>query len=175
MRRRAALAMAGAAGASAVAGVAVSWRRGALRATDSQGPATADIWSTAVSRPDGSPMPLVALRGRPLLANFWATWCQPCITELPLLDRFHAAANGWQVVALALDSAPNVQRFLAKAPLKMPVGVLDAGAYDLPRRLGNASGGLPFSVVFDTAGRIAVRHLGAVDQPTLDAWVSSLN
>jgi hypothetical protein len=55
------------------------------------------------------------------------------------------------------------------------VAVLDAGAYDLPRRLGNATGGLPFSVVHDAQGRVAARHLGAVDQALLDTWTASLN
>ena len=182
MRRRAAIALGSAAAIGIGAGATTAWWRGRVERAMPEPVSTrpsANLWTTAVVRPDGTPLSLDVFRGRPLLVNFWATWCVPCVTELPLLDRFHAAqraaANGWQVIALAVDSAANVQRFLAGLSLALPVGLLDAGAYDLPRRLGNASGGLPFSIVHDAAGRIALRHLGAVDQTLLDTWVASLN
>ena len=183
MKRRAAVALGSAAVLGVGAGIGTGWWRsrpavGGRSPPDASGPG--DVWSATVLRPDGTALPLAPFRGRPLLVNFWASWCVPCVTELPLLDRFHASQrmrgdNGWQVVALALDSAANVRRFVEKSPLALPVGVLEPGAYDLPRRLGNTSGGLPFSVLHDGQGRIALRHLGAVTDGLLAQWVASLN
>lgn len=179
MRRRATVAVGAAAVLGIGAGLGTAWRRRGDGDAADAGPAgTADLWSARPVRPDGTPLDLAVFRGRPLLANFWATWCVPCVTELPLLDRFHArqsVGNGWQVVALALDSASNVRRFLEATPVRMPLAVLDAAAYDLHRRLGNTQGGLPFTVVHDAQGRVALRHLGAVDQGMLDSWVAALN
>lgn len=171
-----------AAGLGVGAGVATAWWRSERASPDvHRGDGShdvADVWSAPVRLPDGAPWSLVALRGRPLLVNFWATWCVPCVTELPLLARFHAtqpAAVGWQVVALAVDSPQNVARFLEKTTLALPIGVLATSAYDLPRRLGNRSGALPFSVLHDRDGRVATTHLGALDDGILQAWVASLN
>ena len=182
MKRRSAVALGSAAALGVGAGVATGWWRdlGRDERQDASASDTADVWSAPVLAPDGSAFSMAPFRGRPLLANFWASWCVPCVTELPLLDRFHAAqrsrgANGWQVVALAIDTSANVGRFLARTPLALPVGILDAGAYDLPRRLGNTGGGLPFTVLHDAAGRVALRHLGAVDDELLATWVSALN
>ena len=182
MKRRA-IAIGSAAALGVGAGAGTAWwrsRHAEPMPPGSGRPSVGDVWSASVFRPDGTALPLAPLRGRPLLVNFWASWCVPCVTELPLLDRFHASqqargTNGWQVVALALDRAVNVRRFLEKTPLAMPVGILDAEAYDLPRRLGNDSGGLPFSVLHDVQGRVALRHLGAVTEGLLSQWVASLN
>ena len=63
-----------------------------------------------------------AYAGRPLLVNFWASWCGPCIEEMPELQRFAAeqAGNGVQVVGIALDDAAAVRAFLASAPRALP-------------------------------------------------------
>ena len=112
-------------------------------------PDTSRLWSLRFPRPGGGELVLAEMRGRPLLLNFWATWCVPCVTEMPLLDRFYSEhrATGWCVVGLA-----------------------GTDGLELARALGNSQGGLPFSVAFDAAGRPKARKLGALDQKTLAAW-----
>jgi len=121
--QRRTLLMTGAAVAAAAAGAWMSWRRIAPQPVLSG--AEAAFWAGHFDGPNGEAVNLVAMRGRPLLVNFWATWCPPCVEELPLLNAFNTAnaAQGWQVLGLAVDQPSAVRGFLKKLPLNFPVGM----------------------------------------------------
>lgn len=157
--------------AAAGAGAIFSARRLALDEPDTSG-----FWDRSFPAPDGSTMALAPLRGRPLLVNFWATWCPPCVEELPLLSSFYNEnkANGWQLLGLAVDKPEPVARFLAKSPVSFPVAMAGLEGVELTRQLGNAPGGLPFSVLFDANGQLRERKLGQLHAPDLAAWRTSL-
>ena len=133
------------------------------------------IWAKTFARPGGGELRLAAFRGKPVLLNFWATWCGPCITELPLLDQFHQEhqAQGWQVIGLAVDNDMPVQAFLAQRPVSFPVGLAGFEGVSLSRRLGNVGGGLPFSVVFNATGAAQHQKLGAIAPEDLARWAES--
>jgi thiol-disulfide isomerase/thioredoxin len=84
------------------------------------------LWDMQWQTPQGATLPMRAFKGRPLLINFWATWCPPCIEELPLINAFYRqnAKAGWQVLGLAADKLASVQAFLGKFPLDFPVGMV---------------------------------------------------
>jgi thiol-disulfide isomerase/thioredoxin len=170
-RRGALLALLGA-GAGA-AGLGVAWWQGRSAAQL----AGDEVWSMRFRQPDGGELQLAAFRGRPMLLNFWATWCPPCIRELPLLDRFHRdqTPEGWQVVGLAVDSREPVVEFLKARPVGFPIGLAGLEGVDLSRGLGNASGALPFSVLFDRRGAVLVRKLGAIHAEDLQSWMTRGN
>jgi thiol-disulfide isomerase/thioredoxin len=114
-----------------------------------------------------------SFRGRPLLLNFWATWCTPCVEELPLINDFYRQnkANGWQVLGLAVDKLAPVQAFLQKMPLDFAIGMAGLTGAELGRGLGNLAGGLPFSVVLGSDGMGAQRKLGRLTAADLASWV----
>ena len=104
--------------------------------------------------------------------NFWATWCPPCVEEMPLLDSFYRqnSANGWKVLGIAVDKPAAVQAFLQKTPVGFDIVMAGAEGSALAKSLGNLAGGLPFSVVFASDGRIAHRKMGQVLPADLAAW-----
>jgi thiol-disulfide isomerase/thioredoxin len=120
----------------------------------------------------GAPVTLESLRGRLVVLNFWATWCAPCIKEMPLLDAFYKEhqAKGWHVVGLAIDSPTPVREFLGKLPVSFPIGLAGLTGVDLARSLGNASGALPFSLAFDRRGAVIFRKLGLLKPEDLREW-----
>ena len=109
-------------------------------------------------------MALQDSRNSPILLNFWATWCAPCVAELPLINDFYLKkrSEGWQVIAVAIDKLALVEGFLQKTPLDFSVAVAGMGGLSAARSLGNLSGGLPFSVALDRAGAVALRKLGSL-------------
>jgi peroxiredoxin len=170
MSRR--LLLAGAGLVAAAAGAALGWRR---LQRPMASPESDAFWQTTLTGPDGQPVHLAGMRGKPLLVNFWATWCPPCVKELPDINRFYGEVRGrgWQVLGIAVDNAEPVQAFLTKMPLDFPIAVTGAAGASLARSLGNLEGGLPFSVVFDEAGQVSWRRLGTTRLDELRALAAS--
>lgn len=110
--------------------------------------------------------------GRPLLVNVWASWCGPCIKEMPLLDGFARgqAPNGIEVVGIALDDAEAVRAFLGRTPVGYPVLLDTPGTADAGVRLGNPRGVLPYSVLVARDGRILRQWVGPLEAADLDDW-----
>jgi thiol-disulfide isomerase/thioredoxin len=108
-----------------------------------------------------------------LLVNFWATWCPPCIEELPLIDAFYAAnqAKSFQVVGLAVDQPSMVRRYLTQKPLRFPNGLAGFNGTALGQTLGNAQSVLPYSVLFAANGRLLKQKAGKLEKSDLDAWL----
>lgn len=172
MNRRTAL-FAGVGAAAAAAGAGLAWWR--LHPAPVTDEAATALWSMSFTQPDGTQLQMASLRGKPLVLNFWATWCPPCVKELPQIDRFHTEFKpaGWQVVGLAVDGPTPVREFLRKQPLGFPVGLAGLDGTDLSKRLGNSVGALPFTVVFGRDGRPLHRKLGETSYEELVGWARS--
>ena len=130
------------------------------------------FWAMQWETPQGPMVKLADFRGKPLLINFWATWCPPCIEELPLINDFYVKnkANGWQVLGLAVDKPSSVQSFLKRMPLDFPVGLAGLSGSALGKSLGNISESLPFSVAIGSAGGVLQRKLGRLSSEDLAQW-----
>ena len=153
------------------AGVTAAWMQGRKVSESAITTAVPDLWALQWTTPDGAPLSMQSFQGRPLLINFWATWCPPCVEELPLINTFYQEnkGNGWQVLGLAVDKPALVKAFLAKTPLAFSVGMAGLGGTDLSRKLGNLAGGLPFTVAVDSGGGIILRKMGQVTAGDLQA------
>lgn len=134
--------------------------------------AVAAFWGLSFESPSGTPLAMAELRGKPLLVNFWATWCPPCVEELPLLDYFYQEnrAKNWQVIGLAVDQPSAVKTWLQTRPLNFPVGMAGLSGTELSKSLGNLAGSLPFSVVFGSSGQVIHRKVGKVAPQELAQW-----
>ena len=133
------------------------------------------IWQQEFPALAGQPaIRMAALKGQPLLLNFWATWCPPCVDELPMLNQFYQAqrAKGWTVLGLAVDKEEAVARFLQRMPLQFPIAIAGMQGTALSRELGNSAGGLPFTVLFDQRGRVQHRKMGQRLASDLQNWAS---
>ena len=162
------------AGAAALAGAGLAWRMQAGRTVAAPLPTGSDLWQLNFTSPEGASVKMATFRGHPLLLNFWATWCPPCVEELPLINRFYTenSAKGWQVLGLAVDQADPVKRFLDKMPLNFSVALAGMPGIELSKSLGNLTGGLPFTVVIGADGQIAQRKMGKISPQDLQAWAA---
>ncbi len=167
----------GAAAAAGLAGVGAAWfKHEPQKLTAEQTSAAQDaLWAMSFDTPDGQPQPMSSFRGKPLLLNFWATWCPPCVEELPLLDAFYQQqkAKGWQVLGLAVDQPSAVRKWLQAKPLSLAVGMAGLNGTELSKSLGNLSGSLPFTAVFSASGALLHRKTGKVSKEDLLQWVQS--
>ncbi len=131
----------------------------------------------ALRLPDlsGAMLDLARFRGRPLLINVWASWCGPCVEEMPELARFAASqdSNGVQVLGLALDTPEGVHGFLQRVPVDYPIVLDTPGPGDASVRLGNTRGLLPYSVLVDANGRIMRQKLGPFAPGEMDRWATA--
>jgi peroxiredoxin len=170
MNRRALLALAGAGMAAAGVGAAVNWWRTAPSPT---AVSTDAFFAASFPDADGAMQPLAQWRGRPLVVNFWATWCPPCVEEMPDLQRIRDAyrARGVEVIGLGIDNAAKIAEFRDRHRLTLPLLVAGAGGSDLNRALGNQAGALPFTVLIGADGRVRERHLGQVKPEQLRRWL----
>ena len=134
------------------------------------------LWTAPVTNVDGKPQSLSLLKGRPIVVNFWASWCGPCVEEMPALSQIQReyAKKGIQFVGLGVDSEKNIQTFLQKVNVAYPVYVTGFGGADLARAFGNNAGGLPFTVVIDAKGNIRSTKLGQIDPAALRQTLNSL-
>lgn len=161
--RRRGLLYAGVGAVAAVAGAGLAiWKWG----DKDSARVDASLWSSTFETPSGTQLALQSFRGKPLLLNFWATWCPPCVEEMPAIDAFFRqnSARQWQVAGLAIDQPSKVREFLKKTPVSYPIGLAGLGGTELSKALGNETGALPFTLVIGRGGDVLERRMGRLSQ-----------
>lgn len=119
----------------------------------------------------GVSQPLAQWHGKVRVINFWATWCSPCLEEMPDFQQASQAyaRHDVQFVGLAVDNVQAVKTFAERLGISYPLLMIGTLAPDVMRTLGNAQGGLPFTVILNRQGEIVAQHAGRLEAKALHA------
>jgi peroxiredoxin len=170
--RRALLAAGLVAALAAAAGVGMGvWRSHAAR----DAAATEILFALTLPDAGGTPQALSQWKGQPLVVNFWAPWCAPCVEEMPDLqgirDEYHP--RGFEVIGLGIDSAVRIRQFRDEHRITVPLLVAGPEGTTVADQLGNKSGALPYTVLIGSDGRILERKLGRIQPDELRRWFTA--
>jgi thiol-disulfide isomerase/thioredoxin len=147
---------------------------------DTRAPAASDaaakLYAQSLNDLAGKSQALAQWKGKPLLVNFWAPWCAPCVQEMPELSDMAAKDGGkrFNVIGIGIDSPSNLAEFAKKTKVSYPLYVGGMSGTDLSRELGNANGGLPFTVLVGPDGKVRKTYLGRLKFDQLKADLAKL-
>ena len=124
----------------------------------------------------GKPYKLSTWQGKVLLVNFWATWCPPCVAEMPELEQLQAdrGSKGLQIIGIGIDSPTNIREFAEKHKITYPLLIGGLQGTEVSRSFGNEAGGLPFTVLISTDGTVKQTYMGRLDMEKVRADLDSL-
>jgi len=101
-------------------------------------------------------------KGKNLIVNFWATWCAPCVEEMPELSALQQSLNSQniQIVGIGIDSAENIKDFASKYKIDYPLYVAGMNGAEIARKMGNETGGVPYTLLISHDGKIKKKYSG---------------
>ncbi|OWW19039.1 TlpA disulfide reductase family protein [Noviherbaspirillum denitrificans] len=146
----------------------------------SPAPAESSAVSTFLSQTmkdaNGQEQALGQWKDQVLIVNFWATWCAPCVDEMPELSNLQRelSAQKIQILGIGIDSAANIVDFAKKYSINYPLYVGGINGSELSRQLGNQGGGLPFTVIIGRDGQVRKTYLGRLKMDELRKTLTSL-
>lgn len=131
-----------------------------------------DMPALQVQTLDGKAYDLAARRGKWVVVNFWATWCSPCLKEMPELSALDAMREHVEVIGLAYEEIEpaDLRAFLEKHPVVYPVAIVDV--YDPPQDFATPRG-LPMTYLIAPDGKVAKQFLGPVTAAEVEAAIAS--
>lgn len=146
------------------------------RTVSAKDSAVEEFFSQELRSPKGEVHSTEDWRGKILIVNYWASWCPPCVEEMPELVRSQTkyADKNVLFVGIGVDSPSNIREFLVKTPVNYPIvlGGLEGATW--AKNMGNPSSGLPFTVMIDTKGAIIKTKLGKISEDELSSWIDSV-
>lgn len=160
--------------AAFIAGLGLSSRREAPTGASPSPAAVQRLFAESFVDLAGNVSKLSAWRGKPLIVNFWATWCPPCLAEMPIFSRLQDRHKNVQFVGIAVDNPDNVRTFTSKNKVSYPLLLASDAVMSLMSELGNDRSGLPFTVGIDAGGQVRHIHLGALSQADAEGLIVRL-
>ena len=131
----------------------------------------ANPWQTA----DGKSVKTEAWQGKVLVVNFWASWCPPCVEEMPTLDLLQKDFLQQNVlfVGIGIDSPSNIREFLKNTPVSYPIVIGGLEGSALSKQMGNTSGALPYTLIINSKGKAVYSKLGKISEDELRKAIKS--
>jgi thiol-disulfide isomerase/thioredoxin len=131
----------------------------------------ANSWQT----PDGKSANSENWRQKVLIVNFWASWCPPCVEEMPTLDKIaqEYAPKNVLIVGIGIDSPSNIREFLLKTPVSYPIVIGGLEGSNLAKQMGNAQGALPYTVIINSKGKAIFTKLGKISEEEIRKAINS--
>jgi thiol-disulfide isomerase/thioredoxin len=125
----------------------------------------ANSWQT----PDGKLANTAQWQGKVLVVNFWASWCPPCVEEMPTLDLLSQEYFQQNVlfVGIGIDSPSNIREFLKSTPVSYPTVIGGLEGSNLSKQMGNTQGALPYTVIINSKGKAIYTKLGKISEEEL--------
>jgi len=127
----------------------------------------APLWTTTLSDHRGKTYTLSQFKGKPLILNFWATWCEPCREEMPEISALASEHQEIAVLGLAIDEAAAVHEFVESTPVSYPLLIAENEGMPLAEMLGNNKGVLPYTVIISAQGEVTRIFFGRVNRQML--------
>ena len=146
-----------------------------FRAGLADDPAIKAFFANSWQTPDGKSVDTNEWRGKVLVVNFWASWCPPCVEEMPTLDKLQAEFKTKNVlfVGIGIDSPSNIRQFLEKTPVSYPIVIGGLEGSNISKQMGNAQGALPYTVIMNTQGKANSSKLGKISEEELRSAIKS--
>ena len=141
-----------------------------------ESPAVATFFAQKMEDANGNMHMLAQWQGKTLVLNFWATWCAPCVEEMPELTALQTelAAKNIQILGIGIDSPSNIRAFAAKYKITYPLYIAGMTGTELSRQFGNQAGGLPYTVIIGPRGDVKKTYLGRLNIEQLRSDLNTL-
>jgi thiol-disulfide isomerase/thioredoxin len=132
-----------------------------------------NLLTTRLNNLDGQQSSLSTINSEYILVNFWATWCKPCVEEMPMLEALQQELGSGQfsIVGLAIDAADPAKKMVEKLQITYPIFIADLEGPELMANNGNEQGLLPYTLLMDADGEVLATKLGAVKEQDIREWL----
>jgi thiol-disulfide isomerase/thioredoxin len=138
-------------------------------------PAVKGFFANSWQSPDAKPVDTQKWQGKVLVVNFWASWCPPCVEEMPTLDKLQQEFLQQNVlfVGIGIDSPTNIREFLEKTPVNYPIVIGGLEGSNLSKQLGNSQGALPYTIIINAKGKATYSKLGKISEEDVRSAIKS--